>query len=113
MTFRSTIGRHLDSQATSPSLEGRNRGRIAESFPSSTDWVERVLALSMRLSEQSLLSPTVAAAFARTIQGVVLRDGDPEYDNGRRVFNAMIDRRPAVIVRPNGVDDIRRAVLFA
>jgi FAD/FMN-containing dehydrogenase len=43
----------------------------------------------------------------------MLRPGESSYDDARKVFNAMIDRRPAVIVRPVDADDVRRAVVFA
>src|SRR3954447_11775908 len=56
--------------------------------------------------------PSVATLRARW-QGTLLAPDDAEYDEARRVFNAMIDRRPALIARPGGVEDIRRAVLFA
>jgi FAD/FMN-containing dehydrogenase len=46
-------------------------------------------------------------------RGQALRPGDAEYDAARRVYNRMIDRRPAVIVRPTGAADIRDAVAFA
>jgi len=35
--------------------------------------------------------------------GELLRDGDPGYDESRRVFNAAIDRRPALIAHCSGV----------
>jgi len=38
-------------------------------------------------------------ALTRTLTGEVLLPGDPGYDAARTVWNAMIDRRPAAIVR--------------
>ena len=46
-------------------------------------------------------------------KGQALRPGDAEYDAARAVYNRMIDRRPALIVRPTGAADIRDAVAFA
>jgi FAD/FMN-containing dehydrogenase len=47
------------------------------------------------------------------LRGHVVRPADPVYDEARAVFNAMIDRRPALIVRCAGVGDVIEAVRFA
>ncbi len=51
--------------------------------------------------------------FAGSVTGQALLPGDQSYEQARHVFNAMIDRRPAVIVRCAGQDDVRRGVDFA
>jgi FAD/FMN-containing dehydrogenase len=43
----------------------------------------------------------------------VVRPGDDEYDRARRVWNAAVDPRPGLIVRPSGVDGVIEAVEFA
>ena len=45
--------------------------------------------------------------------GELLAPGDQEYDAARRVFNAMIDRRPALIARCANAADVSAAVSFA
>lgn len=44
------------------------------------------------------------------VHGEVLEPGDEGYDNVRTVWNAMIDRTPAVIVRCTGAADVMAAV---
>ncbi|TDU89319.1 FAD/FMN-containing dehydrogenase [Kribbella voronezhensis] len=48
-----------------------------------------------------------------TIGGAVVAPADPGYDDARKVWNATIDQRPAVIVQARSVEDVSRAVGFA
>src|SRR5512133_2709472 len=49
----------------------------------------------------------------RSFAGAVLTPEKAGYDEARRCFNAMIDRRPAVIACCTGADDIATAFDFA
>jgi len=49
----------------------------------------------------------------RSLAGSVVEPTDPGYDGARRCFNALIDRRPAVIVRCTSAEDIGVAFDFA
>jgi len=51
--------------------------------------------------------------FGAGIHGSVILPGDPSYDEARRLYNAMIDKHPAVIVRCAEVADVIRSVDFA
>jgi FAD/FMN-containing dehydrogenase len=53
------------------------------------------------------------SSFGPGFGGEVIGPDDPAYDEARRVWNASIDKRPALVVRPAGVDDVRAAVRFA
>ncbi len=52
------------------------------------------------------------ATFRDTFRGEIVLPGDDGYDDARRVWNAMIDRRPAIVVRPVDVTDVVTAVRF-
>jgi hypothetical protein len=47
-----------------------------------------------------------------TFRGEIVRPEDSGYDQARRVWNGMVDRRPAMIVRPDGVEDVAAAIRF-
>ena len=51
--------------------------------------------------------------FTARIRGTVLRPGDDGYEAARHVWNGMIDKHPALIVRCAGVADVVLAVRFA
>ncbi|HMO58566.1 MAG TPA: FAD-binding protein, partial [Roseiflexaceae bacterium] len=52
-------------------------------------------------------------AFAANMRGQVLAQGDDGYEQARAVYNAMIDKHPALIARCADVADVVTAVNFA
>jgi FAD/FMN-containing dehydrogenase len=51
--------------------------------------------------------------FTGALRGGVLRPGDAGYEEGRKVWNGNIDKRPGLIARCTGVADVIAAVDFA
>lgn len=60
-----------------------------------------------------VLDEMAVRAFAETLRGQVLQPGDDGYDPARRVWNAMVDKRPALIARCVGAADVIASVRFA
>ncbi|UQA62550.1 FAD-binding oxidoreductase [Polyangium aurulentum] len=59
------------------------------------------------------LAEAAIAPFAASLRGALLRPGEPGYDDARHLYNAMIDRRPALIARCAGPEDVAAGVAFA
>jgi FAD/FMN-containing dehydrogenase len=59
-----------------------------------------------------MTAPTIEALRERVRGAVITRDDDG-YDEARKVYNAMIDRRPRVVVRTANAGDVMAAVDFA
>src|SRR5262249_43543940 len=60
-----------------------------------------------------ILEDPVVQNFADSLRGRLVRPGDGGYDEARKVWNGMINRRPALIARCAGVADVIAAVRFA
>jgi hypothetical protein len=64
-------------------------------------------------SASSVLEESAVLDFKTSLQGELLRPGETGYDDARKVWNGMIDRRPALIATCRGVVDVINAVNFA
>jgi FAD/FMN-containing dehydrogenase len=60
-----------------------------------------------------VLQKAIVHAFKTSLRGALLCPGDDGYDAARTVYNAMIDRRPALIARCAGTADVIASVQFA
>jgi FAD/FMN-containing dehydrogenase len=49
----------------------------------------------------------------RAVRGELLLAGNPAYEEARKIWNAMVDRHPALILRAQDVSDVVQAVRFA
>lgn len=70
----------------------------------------KVKTLSGKKAE---LDPNVLSEFKLQLNGPMIFAHDAEYEDSRTVWNAMIDKKPAFVVRCLGVADVIRCVQFA
>ena len=59
------------------------------------------------------IDPASLRTFRETFAGEIVQPGDASYDASRAVWNGMIDRRPAGIVRPTTASEVASALRFA
>ncbi|HKZ77889.1 MAG TPA: FAD-binding oxidoreductase [Pyrinomonadaceae bacterium] len=60
-----------------------------------------------------MITSTAIHELKSRFRGDLVAPGDEQYDTARTVFNAAIDRRPALIARCTSPDDVVQAVNFA
>jgi FAD/FMN-containing dehydrogenase len=71
------------------------------------------LQLKSRSGAGAKFSDETLAAFQQGLRGRLARAGSEDYEQARTIWNAMIDRKPALAVRCAGAADVMRAVRFA
>src|SRR5919109_348945 len=73
------------------------------------------MGVSIRTSDgaETVLDTQTIEQLATNLRGRLATPGTFGYDEARTIWNAMIDRRPALIVRCAGASDVVRAVRFA
>jgi FAD binding domain-containing protein len=65
------------------------------------------------MGTQTIGEPGSVEKLAEVFTGEFMLPADPSFDQARRVWNVMIDKRPSLIVRPRGTADVLAAVGFA
>src|SRR5436309_15280155 len=61
------------------------------------------------MTVSSVVAVDAVAEFRTRLRGDILEMADAGYDEARKVWNGMIDKRPAVIARCAGVADVIEA----
>jgi FAD/FMN-containing dehydrogenase len=70
--------------------------------------------MTIRQSEShNTLSISAVETLREHFQEQLLLAGDPAYDEARQLFNAMIDKKPALIARCSTTADVIACVHFA
>jgi FAD/FMN-containing dehydrogenase len=67
----------------------------------------------MTASSEPAEGTKTIAAFPPSFAGDVIDAGHPDYDEARKVFNGMHDKRPALIARCTGARDVQLALGYA
>ena len=73
---------------------------MAHSTPAATD-------------HRATLNASVVEELRQTVRGDLLLQGDDGYEEARRIWNGMVNRRPALIARCAGAADVISSVAFA
>ena len=71
------------------------------------------LSIATYSGADKAISPDVFLAFRSGLRGATLLREDEGYHAARSIWNGMVDRYPALIVRCRGAADVMRAVAFA
>jgi FAD/FMN-containing dehydrogenase len=59
------------------------------------------------------MTSTALDSLRARVTGAIVKPGDPDYDDARRVYNFMIDKRPVAIVRCADTKDVQATVRSA
>ena len=71
------------------------------------------LHVTTTIGADTTIDDAALEAFKTSLRGELLRPSDLGYDDARKVWNGMIDKRPALIARCAGVADVIAAVNLA
>ena len=71
------------------------------------------LRIATTAGADTTLKETAVEEFKASLRGELLQPGDVGYDEARTIWNAMIDKKPGLIVRCAGVADVINSVNLA
>src|ERR1700747_1447933 len=90
------------------SLDSRRRPALNSVVLDNTPDTQR----GMNTMTTSVISAAPVEELAAAVRGDLILPADPGYDQARAVYNAMIDKRPAAIVRCRDAADVVACVRF-
>lgn len=65
------------------------------------------------MRSETSFNPSDVEPFRQRLRGDVVLSHEPGYTEGRKVWNGMIDKNPAIIAYCKGADDVAEAIRFA
>jgi FAD/FMN-containing dehydrogenase len=71
------------------------------------------LMIRTRGGDRTMLASAELDRFAATLRGDLVPRGAPAYEDARRIWNRMVQRRPALIARCRSAGDVLHAIRFA
>lgn len=73
------------------------------------------MSITLKTAEgkRATITDEALATLAGELRGTLALPGKPGYDEARTLWNAMVDRRPGLVIRALGTTDIQAAVRFA
>jgi hypothetical protein len=92
-------------------VEGRDQRVIGEGVDDADSPARKGKPVSGQVT--AAIDASALSRFRDGFAGRVALPEDSGYDAARAVWNGMIDRRPAIVVRPTGVADVLSALRFA
>src|SRR3990172_3296561 len=102
------VGRRSSSCTPSPRTTDRGRFVVTEIGATLNDVLIKALS-----GDMSAVPGAVVDSFAAGLSGDLLAPEHPEFAESTLIWNAMIQKRPALVVRPSTTSDVARTVDFA
>src|SRR5687768_10174647 len=73
----------------------------------------RAYKLQLEFKSTDTMTTETFTLLQNQLNGRMIRPNDEEYDEARKVYNGIIEKRPAAIVYCNDVEDVKVCVNFA
>lgn len=71
------------------------------------------LRILTKTGQETAISTTAIDELTSSLRGKLIQPGEADYDEARKIHNAMVDKHPALIVQCTGVADIITSLNFA